>query len=286
MDEDSSATELESRLLEGLRLTEEDRHAEAFEMLLGLEPDYPESPELLCTLGVLAAYVGSDGVSVDFFRRCLALEPTDPRMLVAAGSGLWRSGDPAAEPALRLAALTAPDLASARHQYGVVLIRSGLMDQGMEELEAACGLDPADAGIRRELAIAHLLGGRPSAAVQQLEEAVGMESDDADMRYFLALALLEGGETSRAAEELYPLGTILAEDGEIQVIISLACALEGWEEEAWLALSRAEAAGQPADTGILREAEEALETGEDAVRRLLLEELAPGALRERIFGDS
>jgi predicted Zn-dependent protease len=279
----SDDPELAEGLEEASRLAEEGDADGALEVLLGLEPDHAEEPMLLCMIGATAAHVGAEGMAVDYFRRCLAAGPTEPMVLVTAGAGLASAGDPAAEPALRAAALTAPQLGAARLEFGRYLVRSGLVEQGIEELVTARGLEPDTPEVRRELAIALLLARRVNEALEELEEAVVLDDTDPDSRLLWGLALIQGGEVERAAEELHPLGASLADDGETQVLLALLFSLAGWEEEAWLALSRAEASTEPVDPAMLLEVEDALESGDDAARDLLTEQLAPSALRDRIF---
>src|SRR5688572_14265000 len=102
---------------------------EALESLLAAEPGNPDDPALLCMIGALAAQLGSEGMAVDYFNRCIDQNPTDVEILILAGAGLAAVGDPAAEPALRLAALTAPGNAAARSNYGALLVRNGLVEQ-------------------------------------------------------------------------------------------------------------------------------------------------------------
>jgi Flp pilus assembly protein TadD len=275
-------TELDSVLGEAARLVEEGEEQAALDMLLAAEPDYPSDATLLCMVGVVASHLGAEGMAVDYFRRCLAEEPTDPELLVRAGAGLAASGDPAAEPALRLAAITAPGFAPARMHYGAWLVRGGLFDQGLEELASARALDPADIEIRRETAIAYYLAGREEEARREAGAVVEMDSEDTEARLFLGLLLLLADEPARAAEELYPMAGALEEDSGVQLVLALTFALEGWMDEAWLALSRAESAPEPSASEEIREVEEALEDGDEAIRDLLLLELAPALLRARV----
>jgi Flp pilus assembly protein TadD len=277
----STGAELDVQLQEAARLSDAGRDEEAFALLLDAEADHPRDPTLLCLLGALAGQVGADGVASDFFRRCLDEEPIDPRILVTAGAGLARSGDPAAEPALRLAALTAPELPLARLQYGAYLARSGLTEDALRELEAARVLTPDDPVVLRELASALILADRLPAALDALEAAVD-SAETSEMRVFFALALLHAREGERAAEELHRASGE-TDEAEVHLLTSLACAAQEWDDEAWLALSRAEGAPDAPDAATLREIEEALEAGPDAANELLSEQLAPSALRDRLF---
>lgn len=275
--------DLQATLLEADRLSEAGQDAEALELLLAAEPANADDPTLLCMIGALAAQLGGEGMAVDYFTRCVSQNPTDVEVLVLAGTGLAAAGDPGAEPALRLAALTAPDHAVARMQYGALLVRSGLLEQGIEELEASRSLDPAEPETHRHLGVAYLMQGKRSEALAELETAAEIDTEDNETRLLWGLALLESEEIADAAEILYPLGEAMPGDAMVQLLLALTYSLQGWEDEAWVAFSRAESAEPGVDAATLREAEEALSQGEDAVRELLLDELAPISLRERMF---
>lgn len=283
MTEETTKPELEPTLVEAARLSGEGLHEAALESLLDIESDYPENATLLCMIGALASHLGGEGMAADFFRRALAQNPTDPELLITAGSGLAALGDPGAEPALRLAALSNPEMPAARMHYGAVLLRNGMLREGLDELLAARALDAEDPEIRRNLGIGYLLADRPDEALEELESAAAADPENPELRTMWGLALLGEKEIAQAAEELYPIAEVTAQDGQIQLIMALTFAAEGWDEHAWLALSRAEAIQPPIDGASIREVEEAIEAGEDAARDLLLEELAPSALRDRIF---
>lgn len=274
---------LDEQLLEASRLSDAGEEQAALQLLLGLEPEHSENATLLCMIGALAAQLGVEGMAVDYFKRCLALDPTDPGVLVTAGAGLAASGDPAAEPALRLAALTAPDYAAARMHYGAYLVRNGLVEQGIEELLTALGLEEGDPDIHYQLGVAYLVAGRVNEALDELETAA-RASEDPEMRFLLGLALIQQGEIGRAAEELHPIAEAFAHDPDAQVLLALAFAAEGWEDEAWLAVSRAESGEAPVDGALIREVEEALEEGAESSRSMLIDEVAPASLRDRIAG--
>jgi Flp pilus assembly protein TadD len=145
---------------EAATLGTEDRWEEAHEMLLNAVEEQGENATLLCYLGLAAQRLGSDSEAYEVFRRCLALQPTDPFILASAGTGLAAFDDPDAEGTLRLAALTAPDMPYARAAYGSYLAREGMLPEATAELETARTLAPDDAGVRAELAAAYLLAKR------------------------------------------------------------------------------------------------------------------------------
>lgn len=255
----------------------------AFEILAAEEEAHPEHPTLLCMLGVASRELGWDGQAYDYFRRCVHAGPSDPLVLVTAGTGLASLDDPEAESVLRLAALTAPSLVEARLSYGAYLAREGLTEQALAELHAARDLDPSDADVRAELGAAHLRAGEPAPGLEELGEAVSLRPEDTWTRVLYALALQQSERGDEAAEELYRASLDDESDGEAQVLAALACAAQGWEDEAWNALARAAQAQNAAAPALLQEAEEAVEEGSDAAAELLAEEVAPSLLRERLF---
>ncbi len=275
--------ELELRLHEASRLSDEERWDEAFAILREEEELHPRDPILLCMLGVVSGEVEASGLAYDYFRRALAEQPADPFVLVPLGVGLARYDDPDAEGVLRLAALSAPDVALARLHYGAYLSREGQLELAREELSAARRLDPGDPRIARELGVVNLLAGHGEPALEELQAAVDLAEDDGDTRLFFGLALVQASRLEVAAEELYRAALDLSSDGEVQLVSALSCASQEWWDHAWEALARADLAEAPADPLLKAEVEEVLEAGSGEAEALLREELAPSMLRARLM---
>jgi tetratricopeptide (TPR) repeat protein len=260
----------------------DERWDEARELLLEELPDHESDPLLLCWLGIASERLGDEGEAYEFFRRALAAQPTDPFILAAAGTGVSLYDDPEAESALRLAAITAPEFSFARSAYGAYLAREGMFEDALRELTAARDLAPDDAAVRAELGITMLLAGKTDEGVTELEEALS-RVDEPWLRGLYGLALLETeGRREEGAEQLYQASTERTDDVEIHLLSALASAVEGWEDEAWAAVARAEAAAEALDADLIREVEEAVEAGPEAARDLLREQLGPSLLRERL----
>lgn len=270
-------------LLEAAALGDQERWDEARDLLLERLPEDPESPDLLCWLGITSREVGAEGEAYDFFRRALAGGPQDPFVLASIGSGIAAFDDPEAEGALRLAALTAPGLPFARMAYGAYLAREGLFAEGVTELEAARSLAPDDAAVRAELALAYLMAARREEGIEELETALSLDPDDPWLRGVYAMALLEEGRGEEGAEELHRAAGDRPEDVEMQLLLALAAAAEGWEDEAWNALARAEAAAEEMDALMVEAVEEAVEAGGEEARAFLGRELLSPTLRDRLF---
>jgi tetratricopeptide (TPR) repeat protein len=267
---------------EAQELGTEGRWDEAQAMLVEALEQQPTHPLLLCWAGIAAQRLGEDGQAYELFRQALAQNPEDPFVLAAAGSGVSSFDDPDGEPALRAAALTAPDFAFARSAYGAYLAREGLFAEAIPELEAAFRLAPEDGDVALDLAVALLQSGDFTRGVAALEEVLGLRSDDSWSRALLGLAQAAAGQGEEAAEVLHAASLERPEDVEIQLVTALAAAAQGWEDEAQRALASAEAAAQGLDVELIHEVEEAVDAGDQAADELLREGLAPSLLRERL----
>ncbi|HEU4453896.1 MAG TPA: hypothetical protein VFR81_12595, partial [Longimicrobium sp.] len=149
------------------------------------------------------------------------------------------------------------------------------------ELRAARDLAPDDGAIRAELGVAALLARRGEEGLHELEEALS-RIDESWLRGLYALALLEGGRPEEGAEHLFRAAQERPEDVELQLLGALAFAEQGWEDEAWNAVARAEAAAEAMDRDLIREVEEAVEAGPEEAGAFLREQLGPSLLRDRL----
>lgn len=266
-----------------LALGEEERWDEMAEMLEEALREDPQDAYLLGWLGVAERERGNDGVAYDYFKRCVAEDPHDPMLLALAGSGLAAFDDPEAETALRAAALTAPDVATTRLQYGAYLARAGLFDEAFVQLRAAIDLDPDDPVGHGELATAHALKGDMAGALAPMEQALELAPDDSWNRALLGLLHAEDGDMERAAEQLLRAAQERADDPEVQVAAALAAVAAGWDDAGHEALARADlGVEEAADRELIEEAEERIGAGADAAREMLRDTLGPSMLRERL----
>ena len=264
-------------------LGEDDRWDDAYALLAEALDEQGEDALLLTWAGIAAQRLGEESEAYDRFRSALALEPADPFILAAAGSGIAALDDPGAEGALRMAALTAPEFPFARLSYGAYLAREGLLDEAIAELEAARGLAPEDGIVHTELGIAYLLAKRTDAGLDALEEALSRTPGDSWLRGLFGLALVDAGRGEEGAEQLHQAAGERDEDVEVQLIAALAMAAEGWDDPAWEALARAESHADSSDRELLSEVEDRLEAGPDAAGEFLRLDLGPVLLRERLL---
>jgi protein O-GlcNAc transferase len=274
--------DVDAILKEALDLGEEQRFEEMAELLARALEDQPEEPFLLGWMGVAERELGNDGASYEYFKRCVAAEPADPQLLALAGAGLAAFDDPDAEPTLRAAALTAPDLAVTRLHYGAYLAREGMFVEALEQLDAAARIEPDDPVVHGELGIAHALKGDLESAAAAMEQALVLAEDDSWTRAMLGLIYTELGRGEEAAEALLRAADERPHDGEVQLLAALAAQAVGWDDAAQNTLARAEYAEEGADSGLQSEVEDRLASGSEAAASYLKETLAPSVLHDRL----
>jgi Flp pilus assembly protein TadD len=242
----------------------------------------PDDPYLLCWLGVAERELDNQGSAYELFKRCLAEDPLDPHLLALAGAGLAAFDDPEAEPVLRAAALTGPDLPITRLQYGAYLAREGIFEEALEQLRAAVALAPDDPTMRSELGVALALKGDLAGAAAAMTDALDLAPDDSWTRVLLGLIQTEQDAVEASAESLVQASRERTEDGEAQVLAALAAAAAGWEDVAEEALARAAYTPDAVDPQLVQEAEERIAAGAEAARAFFKETIAPSVLHDRL----
>lgn len=265
------------------QLGEEGDFAGMAEELRAALPDHPGDPFVLCWLGVAEREMGLDGVAYERFRACLAARPSDPHILATAGNAIAAFDDPDAEGALRMAALMAPDLPVARWLYGAWLVREGMLEDGLRELDAARDLDPDDAGIRFERGVALALLGRRDEAIDELYRSVDLEAGDGWVHVVLGLLLAEDGRDEEAAGVLEEGARLRPEDLEAQLLSALAAARVGADGTALEMIERARQWAEGADRALVDEVENRIDEGPEEASAWLAEQIGPAALRDRMM---
>jgi tetratricopeptide (TPR) repeat protein len=277
------AARLEAVLERAGRLGDEGDFEGMAEHLRQALEDFPGDPFVLCWLGVAERELGMNGIAYERFKRCLAAQPTDPHVLATAGNAVAAFDDPDAEPALRAAAVMAPDLPLARWMYGAYLSREGYPDKALEELHAARELDPSDPIIAFELGVAHALAGDRPAAVDAVFRAAELDREDGWTLVVLGLLLLEQDRPEEALAELSAGARLRPEDVEAQLLASLAASVSGRDDLAWEMLERGRQRAEGGDREVAEEVDLRITEGPDAALELLRTRLAPAALRERLM---
>ena len=274
-----SAAELLERVLS---LFDENDWEGAADMLRdGLE-QFPDDAAVVCWLGIAERELGMEGIAYERFKRALALQPTDPWVLATAGNGVAAFDDADAEPALRTAAITAPDLAVARLLYGAYLSREGQLEDARRELLAARELDEDDPQIAYELGVAYALGEDWDAASSALADAVRLDPEDGWIRVVFGLVLLENERLDEATGELVSGARLREDDVDAQIVAALAAGALGREGTAYEMLERARIRALEGDIVLVTAVEDRLDAGHEAAESMLYEDMAPDILRSRL----
>ncbi|UCD25092.1 MAG: protein kinase, partial [Gemmatimonadota bacterium] len=135
--------------------------------------------------------------------RAIELDPTlgDPH----ATLGLvheWQFEWDASEREFRQAIALAPDYATARHWFGLLLARLGRHEEAKSEVTRSLELDPLSPIINQDVGYALYLAGEWEAAISQYERTVALHPGFTTTRLVLALALLANGQFIEGGDEL------------------------------------------------------------------------------------
>lgn len=274
--------DLDQALQRALTLGEDGNWDGMASALADLLEDDPKNAALLCWLGVAERERGREGVAYERFREAMEQEPQDPHVLATVGGGLARFDDPEAEGLLRTAALTAPELPYARMMYGAYLAREGLAEQAISELEAAVVLAPEDADIGLEYGVGLALASRFEEALEALDQAIALDPTDGWARALAGLLAVELERDAEAATELVRAAESRPEDVELQLLAALAVAASEVDDRAYEMVERGRLRAEEGDLAIIEAVEDRIAEGWEAARTMLHNEIAPGALRERL----
>lgn len=277
--------DLEEILQQALELGESEEWEAMASLLHDALEGHPDNAEFLCWAGIAEREMGEEGIAYDLFRRSLEAAPEDPLILALAGNGVAAFDDPAAEAALRSAALMAPTLPEARLFYGAYLAREGMNEEAMRELDAAKELDPEDPAVALERGVALALKGDPEAEME-FERAVSLDPEDGWARVLLGLALLEFGDPAEgvesAAEQLDAGARMRPDDVEAQFLAAVAMAVLGRDGAAWEMLERGRMTAVGTDLQVADAVEERIE-GEEGAEEFLRTTLLPMAWHDRLM---
>lgn len=152
------------------------------------------------------------GVAVDGSRIFPRMEPEDRARLAHERGARAAEQDElklAAE-ALGEAVALAPGRSSYRFEYGVVLARTGRLEEGLAQMEAAIEADPGRAAHRIRMARTYLDVEDPGSALDQLDVYVGFRPGDPSGWIQRALALIGLGRLEDARADLKTAGELVA----------------------------------------------------------------------------
>ena len=214
-------------LARALELAEEAEWAQLATLLREGLGEHPGDPHVLCWLGTAERELGMEAAAYERFKQVLELSPRDPAVLATAGAAVAAFDDPAAEGALRMAALLGPDLAHARLMYGAYLAREGMIEEGLRELEAAAELAPDDPLAHVELGVARTFAGDLEAAEVSFGRATELDPEDGWAWILGGLAHVELGNPDEAATALEHGARLRPDDVVGQLLAALALTVVG-----------------------------------------------------------
>ena len=162
----------------------------------------PDNPEAVSKLARVLRTLGRSAEALPYFQRYHDMVPGDFEGLAQLGSCLSDLGRFAeAEPMLRRA-LEGMDDAVTRYNLGLLLARTGRLDEAIAEYERALARDPNHVNARINLATVLARRGELGRAARELARAVEQEPGNALGHANLGLVLAQQGDTARAARAL------------------------------------------------------------------------------------
>ena len=136
------------------------------------------------------------------------------------------------------AAAANPEFPQVQYSLGVAYFNAKAYEQAHAPLTRAHQLDPANAALRRMLAVASLHSGRPEQAAQLLADDPGRDADPS-LQYAYGLALVRSNQASLAEAVFSRLIATHGSTPEMNVVIGQAHAQQGDFDAAIAALQHA-----------------------------------------------
>ena len=177
----------------------------------------------------------------------------------------------------------APNLAYARAMYGAYLAREGMSEQALEELNVAVGLAADDPETLTGWGVALALAGRLDQAVDAFYQACDVDPDDGWARALAGLTLVSLGRIADALPDLMHAADLRPEDVEVALVAALAAAACDETDRAYELVERARMRAIPGDMPMVEAVLDRVEEGPVPSEAFLNEEIALGALRERLM---
>ncbi len=175
------------------------REAEAlYRQVLRTWPDHPDALHLM---GMLAYQVGRSDVAVELINKAIATRPSDAEFYHDLGNVLEAQGKTAdAAACFRKAILQKPDHVDAHFNLGAMLHAQGKLVDAAASYANALAIDPDLADAHNNLGIVLQQQGRLDEAIESYRRALARNPDSADWNYNLGNALRDQGNLAQAAE--------------------------------------------------------------------------------------
>ena len=179
-----------------------------------------ERPEAQIGLGNLYANAGDPGRSEAAFRRAMRMDPALPGPRVNLAD-LYRrlDRDTDAESVLREGLDSQPNAGVYRHSLGLLLVRKGEPEQGLDEMRRAVELTPEDARFAYVYAVALNSLERPDDAIDFLFGVRDKFPGDFDIRWALTTMLRDQGRTEDARAVANELAEIYPDVAPVQNLL-------------------------------------------------------------------
>jgi len=182
----------------GITLAQQGRLDESVAMFEQLVADWPNDAEAHNNLGLVRAQQGRVADAAAHYRKAIELRPD----FDAARANLQQAEQHLAQVARQQAApaaeMSARARADAANNEGLLLARSGQLNEAAKRFQTALAIDPNHADSRNNLGSILLLAGRVDEAIGIYQAALQISPQHADLHANLGGALLQKGQLEQA----------------------------------------------------------------------------------------
>ena len=216
------------------------RLAEAERLYKQILEAYPNQPDALHFLGVLAHQAGRYEDAVEFIRQALAIKPDYPEAHNNLGNAYQRLGRlEDAATAYGKAIEARPDYAEAHNNLGIVLRDQDKLEEAAAAHAKAIALKPGNPKAHNNLGIVLKLQGKLDDAVAECEQAIALKPDYAQAYTNLgnALRLQDKLEAALAAHQ--KAVALTPNSAEMHANLGISLMEEGRLEDSLKAYNRA-----------------------------------------------
>jgi adenylate cyclase len=212
---------------------------EYFELALVADPDYAQAcsgiSDCYTVLGdhKIMPYDQAFPKAKDYASRAVQLDDSSAETRTSLGASFqvfneWDDSERELKKALELN----PGYATAHHWYGLLLMRTGRLEEGLREALLAQELDPVSPQIKAFIGGLYNFMGKYDEAEEQLRESLELDPDLRSGRMILFEVYCHEGKLDEAEREVEDLLRLTNNDPYARGLRALVYVLKGREEEA------------------------------------------------------
>jgi len=196
---EQKSTDISERLKTGLEHHQSGRFREAEAIYQSILKEYPQHPDALHLLGVLALQVGQAEMAVNLFERAVKAKPDEPEFINMCGEAyrMLKNYD-AAISRYKQALAIKPEFAGAHNNLGNTFVELHRFEDAISCYQKAIAINPGFPMSHNNMGIALKALGRPQEAIAHHKQAIAIMPAYAEAHSSLGNALQALGRQEEA----------------------------------------------------------------------------------------